>query len=110
MSMTGKIMIIDSADGYGFIEPDEGSAKVFVHADDFGPQWQRLRPGTVVRFSIIQGFRGLKAYNVTILARRPGNRVFLPIRNLIGRQRPTPMSSFQSSRVSKLWPGDSSRV
>jgi cold shock protein len=69
LSKTGKIQQLDPHTGYGFIEPDDGSAKVAVHAD--GGVSRELAPGTAVRFSILQGIRGPTAYNVTILVAKP---------------------------------------
>jgi cold shock protein len=67
MSMTGKIAT-SFTDSYGFIEPDDGTDRVIVHADEFGAEWPDVKPGTAVRFSSLQGARGLRAYNVRILA------------------------------------------
>jgi cold shock protein len=71
LSKTGKIKELDPHTGHGFIEPDDGSAKVAVHADLFGGVSRELAPGTAVRFSTLQGIRGPTAYNATILAAEP---------------------------------------
>jgi CspA family cold shock protein len=62
----GKLYSFDAARGYGYIAPDDGGAKVFVHAEEFGSS-SELCEGTQVNYSIIQGSRGPKAYNVRIL-------------------------------------------
>jgi cold shock protein len=63
---TGKIAVFDAVKGCGLIAPDDGGSRVFVHAEEFGGD-QDLGTGTPVRFSSIQGARGLRAYNVAIL-------------------------------------------
>lgn len=71
MSMTGKISTICRPQEYAIIDPDNGSSSVYVYADDFGQNWKDITPGTPVRFSSLQGIRGLKAYNVIVSAREP---------------------------------------
>ena len=66
----GKIVAFDRVKGCGLIAPDDGSSKVFVHADDLDGQ-RHINIGTPVRFSSIQGIRGPKAYNVRILTALP---------------------------------------
>jgi CspA family cold shock protein len=65
--MTGRIMTLAASGQYGFIEPDDGSAQVFVSADDVAESWRDVAPGTAVRFSTLQGARGPRAYNVIVL-------------------------------------------
>jgi cold shock CspA family protein len=69
--MIGSITRIFPRDGYGLIQPDDGSPLVFVDVANFGGQWRDFKPGTLVRFSSLQGVRGTKAYNVMILATKP---------------------------------------
>jgi cold shock protein len=63
---TGKLCVFDPVKGFGFIQPDDGSSQVFIHADDLGGRLD-LNAGTPVKFSSIQGFRWPKAYNVRVL-------------------------------------------
>jgi cold shock CspA family protein len=67
MSTYGRITSVFPLEGYGLIQPDDSSALVFVDVTDFGAQWRDLKPGTLVRFSRLQGIRSPKAYNVMIL-------------------------------------------
>jgi cold shock CspA family protein len=83
MSMTGKIIELSKSEECGFIQPDDGTAKVFLHADDLGVWWRYLEPGTRVRFSCIQGARGLRAYNVSVLREDPPDS---PQAGIVGRR------------------------
>lgn len=67
--MTGKIASIFRHEEYAIIDPDSGGPGVFVDADEFGQDWNALRPGIVVRFCYLQGAQGLRAYNVTFPGR-----------------------------------------
>jgi cold shock CspA family protein len=71
MSMTGKIVEFSASSECGFIQPDDGTARVFLHADDVSPPWLPLDPGTAVRFCSVPGMRGLRAYNVVVLQANP---------------------------------------
>jgi CspA family cold shock protein len=83
MSKRGKITSVFPLEGYGLIQPDDGSAPAFVDVTDFGAQWSDLKPGTLVRFSSLQGLRRPRAYNVMIL----GNELSPPddIREALSR-------------------------
>ncbi|WP_263407306.1 cold-shock protein [Micromonospora craniellae] len=63
----------DEVKGYGFIAPEEGGEDVFVHANDLMDGKQAITPGTRVEFQIKEGERGLKGYDVRLVAaeRRP---------------------------------------
>jgi CspA family cold shock protein len=65
--ITGRIACFDPNNGYGLIEPDDGSPQVLVHPDDFGGL-REISVGTPVKFSCIQGNRGPKAYNIIIIS------------------------------------------
>jgi len=71
MSMTGKISTLCRPEEYAIIDPDNGGPGIFAHADDFGPAWRELIPGMTVKFSSLQGARGLRAYNVAVFRRKP---------------------------------------
>jgi cold shock CspA family protein len=66
--VTGTVVRFDEGKGYGFIAPDGGEDDdVFVHARDLTELGVRLRTGTRLQFEIVDGERGLKAYDVRVL-------------------------------------------
>ncbi len=66
MVMIGTVVRFSDDKGYGFIAPDGGEDDdVFVHANEL--TGGRIRTGTRVEFEIIDGERGLKAYNVRVI-------------------------------------------
>jgi cold shock CspA family protein len=66
MVMIGTVVRYNEDKGYGFIAPDGGEDDdVFVHANEL--TGGRVRTGTRVEFEIIDGERGLKAYNVRVI-------------------------------------------
>lgn len=67
---TGRIVEFDAVTGYGFITPDNVGSPVLFHADELG-EHRDLLGGTRVKFSIISGVKGPKAYNVIVLAPAP---------------------------------------
>jgi cold shock CspA family protein len=66
--------------GYGFIAPDSGGDDVFLHAEELKAYPDGARVGMRVRFEVMEGQRGQKAYDVEVLdapparvpSRRPG--------------------------------------
>ncbi|GAA2624660.1 cold shock domain-containing protein [Actinomadura fulvescens] len=67
MAEFGRILQFDEARGYGFIAPDTGGADVFVHVNECEGDQLRFTPGTRVRFEVMDGGRGKKAYDVSIV-------------------------------------------
>lgn len=70
--MKGTLTQWDDAKGYGFITPDDGAPKLFVHIKAFGPRPQR--PCVGERLSYREGFDAQgkrRAQAVQSLARRP---------------------------------------
>ena len=70
MSRLGWITSFDASTGYRHISPVDGSPHVRVDADSLAEDAEEIEPGTLVRFSSLQGRHCEKAYNVMILAPR----------------------------------------
>lgn len=65
--ITGKVVRFDEGRGYGFIAPDNGGDDVFVHASELTDRGVTVACGTRVQFNIVDGGRGLKAYDVQVV-------------------------------------------
>jgi cold shock protein len=76
---TGRIVEFDAVTGYGFIISDNFGSPVLFHADELGGR-RDLLGGTRVKFSIISGAKGPKAYNVILLAPSPAGSVSSAVR------------------------------
>lgn len=63
----GRVLRFDESKGYGFIAPDDGGEDVFVHANELTDRGLRVSTGTRVEFRIVDGDRGLKAFDVRVL-------------------------------------------
>lgn len=66
----GRIARFDEVRGYGFITPDEGGPDVFVHVNDLNDDKSLITTGTSVEYELIDGERGLKAFDVSIIGDR----------------------------------------
>lgn len=64
--MIGKVKSYDAAQGYGFIQPENGGADVFVHVTAVDPAHQPIGVGDAVEFTTTPGNRPgkLRALNV----------------------------------------------
>ena len=64
--MQGKVKWFSNEKGFGFIEPADGGADVFVHCSAIaGDGYKSLEEGQNVEFEIVQGVRGPQAANVS---------------------------------------------
>jgi len=62
---TGKVKWFNDAKGFGFIEPDGGSADVFAHFSAITMEgYKSLKEGARVSFDITDGPKGLTAANI----------------------------------------------
>ena len=65
--VTGRVIRFDEVKGYGFITPTDGGEDVFVHANEITDRGLRVGAGTQVAFQVLEGDRGLKAFDVRII-------------------------------------------
>ncbi|MDO5721804.1 MAG: cold shock domain-containing protein [Actinomycetaceae bacterium] len=70
---TGKVKFYDADKGYGFIDGDDGRS-VFLHASALPADAATPRPGTRVKYSVVDGRKGLQALTVTIAEEAPSLR------------------------------------
>ncbi len=62
---TGTVKFFNTAKGFGFIIPDDGTKDVFVHISAVeGSDLGHLTDGQKVSFEVQQDTRGLKAVNL----------------------------------------------
>ena len=65
---TGTVKWFNSAKGYGFITPDDGSKDVFVHYSAIdGQGYKQLQEGDKVQFEVERTPKGPAATRVTVL-------------------------------------------
>ncbi len=65
--VNGTVKWFNSAKGFGFIAPADGSKDLFVHfsaIQDAGDGYRSLNEGDHVEFNVEQGQKGLQATNV----------------------------------------------
>ena len=63
---TGTVKWFNESKGFGFIEPSDGSADVFVHFSAItGDGFKTLAEGQSVNYEVEKGPKGLQATNVS---------------------------------------------
>ena len=68
---TGRVIRFDETKGYGFISPSDGGEDIFVHANELIDRGLRVSAGSQVEFRVVEGDRGLKAYDVRVIDQQP---------------------------------------
>jgi cold shock protein len=69
-ALVGTVKWFHSGKGYGFITTDD-SAQFFVHYTGIaGDGYKSLNEGDQVNFDVEKSAKGLKAINVTVLAKK----------------------------------------
>lgn len=64
---TGTVKWFNGDKGFGFIEPEDGSADVFIHFSAINSTgFRTLNEGDRVTYETQQGPKGLQAANVTV--------------------------------------------
>ena len=64
---TGTVKWFNADKGYGFIQPDDGSADVFAHFSAINSSGYRsLDEGDQVEYDVGQGPKGPQASNITL--------------------------------------------
>ena len=65
---TGRIKYYNFDKGFGFIAQDSSDADVFLHSSAIKqPEYEELRVGQRVKYSVVEGEKGLVAQNVEVL-------------------------------------------
>jgi hypothetical protein len=64
----GTVKWFNAEKGFGFIEPEDGSADVFVHYSEInGDGFRYLEENQVVEFEVGDGAKGTQALNVRVI-------------------------------------------
>jgi len=65
---TGTVKWFNADKGFGFIQPDDGSADVFAHFSSINSSgFRSLDEGDKVEYDVEQGPKGLQASNISVL-------------------------------------------
>lgn len=67
--MKGKVKFFNDLKGYGFVQPVDGGADVFVHYTGIkGTGRRTLKEDQIVEFDIVEGKKGPQAENCVVIA------------------------------------------
>jgi CspA family cold shock protein len=69
------VLQFDQARGYGFVAAEDGGEDIFLHASVFDGDPDVLVPGVKIRFQVMAGDRGRKAFGAHLAADEPGPEV-----------------------------------
>lgn len=65
---TGTVKWFNADKGFGFIQPDDGSADVFAHFSSINSNgFRSMDENDKVEYDVEQGPKGLQASNITVL-------------------------------------------
>lgn len=65
---TGTVKWFSQAKGYGFIQPDDGGADLFIHYSNIsGSGFRNLEEGQKVTYEPQEGRKGLEATDVNVV-------------------------------------------
>lgn len=81
MRYQGRITDWKDDRGFGFITPNGGGARVFVHISAFGKGQQRPAGDELVTYELINDKKGLRAQNVAYVGARQAPRCARQRRN-----------------------------
>jgi len=71
----GRIIRFDQAGGYGFVSYPDSDDDVFIHVNDFNGDKRLLRDGALIEFEVVDGDRGLRAVDISVVGGSEGSAV-----------------------------------
>ena len=65
---TGTVKWFNAQKGFGFIQPDDGGADLFIHFSNIaGAGFRNLEEGQKVEYEAQEGRKGMEATNVSVV-------------------------------------------